>query len=229
MTDIKGVIFDLDHTLFDRYATFNALKDEFYKELKKYLSDDVSPRDICIALTNGDKKYLYKGWEYIAEHMFDSICFKIPISQKEFIDIIFSCFARKAVPYEFVLPMLEKLKNQGYKTGLITNGVSELQRKKISMLKIENSFDEILISGEYGKRKPDISIFKEMSKRLSIPEKHLIYVGDHPINDVDAATNAGYNTVWIKTNGTWVEGCKAPSFELDTVEGLPELLCSIKQ
>jgi putative hydrolase of the HAD superfamily len=227
MTEIKGVVFDLDHTLFDRYETFMALQTDFYNELKKYLSDDVSPRDIYIALTDGDKKYLYKGWDYIARYVFSLGYFKTPISEKAFKEIIFSCFGRKAIPYSFVPSMLSDLKSKGYKLGLITNGESSLQRKKISMLNLEDAFDEIIISGEFGERKPHISIFKEMSKRLSIPENHLIYVGDHPINDIDAASKAGYKTVWIKTNGTWVQGCEKPCFELDTVEHLSDLLESL--
>ncbi len=224
MIKVEGIVFDLDHTLFNRYATFEALQNDFYTELKKYLSDDISPRDIYIALVNGDKKYLYQGWDYIARYVFQLGYFKTPISEKEFKDIIFSCFERKAVPYSFTLPLLENLKKQNYKLGLITNGKSALQRKKLAMLKLENSFDEILISGEFGKHKPDTSIFIEMSKKLKISPNDLLYIGDHPINDIDAASKAGCKTLWIKTNGTWVEGCASPDAELDSVESLTKLL-----
>ena len=69
-----------------------------------------------------------------------------------------------------------------------------------------------------------LTIFYEMSKRLKISEEKLIYVGDHPVNDIDAASRAGYKTVWVKTNGTWVEGCIKPSAEIITVDELPSLL-----
>ena len=120
--------------------------------------------------------------------------------------------------------MIKLLKDSGYSVGLITNGKSELQRKKLSMLNLENSFDEIIVSGEYGKNKPDLSIFHEMSRRLNIPESELIYVGDHPVHDIDAASKAGYITAWVKSNGTWIEGCRRPDFEVDSVEEIPSLL-----
>ena len=52
MKNIKGVIFDLDHTLFDRYSTFTALQYDFHNAFKKYLSETTTPRDICVALIN---------------------------------------------------------------------------------------------------------------------------------------------------------------------------------
>lgn len=224
MMKVLGVVFDLDHTLFDRYATFEALQTDFYTELKKYLSEDATPRDIYVSMVEGDKRFLYQSWESLSKFVISQDFFIEKISEKDFIDIIFSCFSRKAVPYSFTLPMLEALRKRGFKLGLITNGKSKLQRKKLSMLGLENSFDEILISEEFGERKPNTSIFSEMSKRLSIPPCDLVYVGDHPINDIDAASKAGYKTVWVKTNGTWVEGCIKPSAEIMTVDELPSLL-----
>ncbi len=218
MNKIKGVIFDLDHTLFNRYATFEALQDVFYNSLKEYLSEKVTPRDMYIALKNGDKQFLYYGWDEIARYVFGLGYFKTPITEKQFNDTILTCFMEKAVPYDFTIPTLYSLKKSGYKVGLITNGKSELQRKKLSMLNLENIFDEIIVGGEFGKNKPDLSIFHEMSRRLNIKEKELMYVGDHPVNDVDAASKAGYVTVWVKSNGTWIEGCNKPDFEVDSVK-----------
>lgn len=225
--NIKGFIFDLDHTLFDRYATFEALQNVFHTAFKEYLSENVTPRDMYIALKNGDKQFLYKGWDYIARYVFSLGYFKTKISEKEFCDIVFSCFKEKAVPHSFTLPTLDSLRNKGYKVGLITNGKSELQRKKISMLGLENSFHEIIVSGEYGRNKPDASIFLEMSKRLDIPQNELFYVGDHPINDIDAASKAGYRTIWVKSNGTWVDGCSLPDFEVNDVSEIIYLLDKI--
>ena len=224
MKNIKGVIFDLDHTLFDRYSTFIALQNDFYNAFKKYLSDETTPRDMCIALKNGDKKFLYYGWDKIAEYVFGLGLFSVNISAKEFKEIVFSCFEKKAIPFEYSIPVLDKLKSNGYKIGLITNGKSQLQRKKLLMLNLDNKFDEIIISGEFWKHKPDLTIFYEMSKRLKISEEKMIYVGDHPINDIDAASKAGYKTVWVKTNGTWIDGCTTPDFSIDTVKSLPSLL-----
>ncbi len=224
MTNIKGIIFDLDHTLFDRYSTFYALKDDFYNAFKKYLSEKTTPRDICIALINGDKHYLYYGWDKIAEYVFSLNLFSTKISNIDFKETVFSCFEKKAIPFDYSIPVLDKLIKNGYKTGLITNGKSELQRKKISILNLENKFDEIIISGEFGKHKPDLSIFQEMSKRIEIAPENLVYVGDHPINDVDAAAKAGYKTIWVKTNGTWIEGCKEPTYSINSIKELPSLL-----
>jgi putative hydrolase of the HAD superfamily len=224
MKNIKGIVFDLDHTLFSRYASFEALQDVFYNTLKEYLSEKVSPRDLCTAIIDGDKKYLYKGWDHIARYVFGLGYFKKPMSENDFTKMVIGCFKEKAVPFDFTIPMLELLKKNGYKIGLITNGDSEVQRSKLKLLNLENSFDEIIVGGEFGVNKPDPSIFKEMSKRLSIPANQLIYVGDHPVFDIDGATKAGYKTIWVKSNGVWVEGCSTPTFEVDMVNEIPSIL-----
>ncbi len=227
----KAIVFDLDHTLFDRYATFEALKQEFYDVFKEYLSENVSPRDISEALKDGDKRFLYEGWDKVADHVINIGIFKKSISTDKFIELVFSCFSKKAIPHPFTLTVLDSLRKANFKVGLITNGRSALQRKKLSLLGLEDSFDEIIVSEEFGKRKPDISIFEEMAKRLSLPAESIFYVGDHPINDIDSATKAGYKTIWVKSNGTWVEGCLKPTFEVETIEELLNIfsVCNIKQ
>ena len=121
-------------------------------------------------------------------------------------------FMEVAVPYDFTIPTLEKLKEKGYKIGLITNGSNKLQRTKLKTLGLNDIFDAVIISDNYGIRKPNRLLFYKMAELMKIPPEHMLYVGDHPLNDIDASRQAGYTPVWVKTKGRWqfnnIEKCE---------------------
>ena len=93
------------------------------------------------------------------------------------------------------------------------------------MLGISKYFDEIIYCGALEKQKPDTLPFKEMCRRIGIPANELMYVGDHPLNDVEASRKAGYTPVWVKTTGYWIfPEIEHTELEIDDISELPALL-----
>lgn len=220
----KGIVFDLDHTLFDRYGTFRALGDEFYKSFKPYLSPELTKEEAVELWCKTDKDKVYLGWQQMLQYGEELGLYSPAPDIKLYSSITLPLFCTVAVPFPFTKPTLTKLREMGYQLGLITNGSSEIQRSKLKLLSLEEFFDEILIPSELGMQKPDPEPFLEMAKRLHCNPSELMYVGDNPINDVQASKNAGYTSVWVKTTGVWVEGIPKADFEMDTIEELPILL-----
>ena len=66
--------------------------------------------------------------------------------------------------------------------------------------------------------------FEIMSKKLDIAPQNLVYVGDHPKNDVDASRRAGYIPVWVKTYEWQFDDISRCDYEIDTVADLFEVL-----
>ena len=64
---IKAVIFDLDHTLFDRYKTLRAI----VKPLRALLPIDptLSDDEVGDIMVNADKMCIYHGWDRVREHI----------------------------------------------------------------------------------------------------------------------------------------------------------------
>ena len=122
-------------------------------------------------------------------------------------------------------PFFEKLWDMGLKVGLITNGREEVQQAKLQMLGLERKFDKIIICSTPELRKPNTLAFELMAEKLGLSPNELLYVGDHPKNDVDASRRAGYTPVWVRTINQWlfddIEKCK---YQVDTVAELPELI-----
>ena len=223
---IKAVIFDLDHTLFDRYKTISKIVDTYFEEtfFKSDIDREVAKKEWIYA----DKNFVHFGFANVLEYLKGKDMIKDGVTKENiFSDFVSPLFMKIAVPFDFSVPTLKELR-KNYKTGLITNGKHALQAKKLEMLNMTDVFDEVMISDDYGVRKPDTKLFQIMSEKLGIAPGEMLYVGDNPINDIEASRNAGYIPVWVKTTGTWIyPDIAKPELQIETVAELPELLKNI--
>lgn len=220
---IKGAVFDLDHTLFDRYKTLEKVIPMFREHFE--ISKDVSDEYFLKEFIWADKHYVHRGWEEILAHLVSCGIFKTAPSIEEYTEFLLSCFKKVAVPFDFAAGMLAELRESGIKTGLITNGGHEIQTKKLEMLGLSESFDAVVISGDYDFKKPDRRIFEEAARQLSLKPGELLYIGDHPLFDVDGSRKAGFTPVWVKTTGTWIyPEIEKPKLSVETTAEIPELI-----
>ena len=215
---MKGFVFDLDNTLFDRYATLTKVITDNYEHIKKYINPAYNAKDAAEHLCGTECRYLADGPDWtriyntlVSEHFFNRE--NIPEKQRCF-DFILVNFHKTAVNFPFTFELLKTLKAKGYKLGIITNGRDELQQRKIDLLGIRPLFDEIVTSGGFAKQmcgdelnrdwyKPNTPVFEYMAKKLGEEPKDLYYIGDNPVNDVLASKNAGYVPIWVHARSPW--------------------------
>ena len=228
---IKGVIFDLDHTLFDRYGTFRATLDNLFDNIRDKIPETVSFEEFSEGVIASEQKYIYHSFDLIAEDVYKKGLLLEKLSGREFCGYVFKyCCPKGAVKYPFTEPMLEKLREMGLKIGIITNGSVESQKAKIDLLGMDRFVDETIICGTLGVQKPERLPFDVMCERLGLDASELLYVGDNPVNDIMAARNAGYIPVWVKTLGTWeFDDIERAEYEVETVAEIPELVEKINK
>lgn len=222
---IKAAVFDLDHTLFDRYATLKQIVFTVEPEALPFLND-IPREEAAEKWIYADKNFIHLGWDRVRQFFNENnmLC-ENARNADLFREYVMPCFKRVAVAYGFTLPTLNKLKQMSLKLGLITNGPSDLQRTKLKLLGLENIFDEVVISGEVGCQKPDTEIFNIAAQRLGLTPDEMLYIGDNPLNDVDTSRRAGYIPVWVRTTGTWVfPEIEKPELQVDTVAEIPDLI-----
>jgi putative hydrolase of the HAD superfamily len=101
-------------------------------------------------------------------------------------------YSRKLRPE--VPVVLKQLKAMGMKIGLISNVVS-LGQVKVNLKEygIEKYFNPIVLSSEYGRRKPDPAIFHYAARLAKVPTSECLYVGDRIARDVLGAKRAGFH------------------------------------
>jgi putative hydrolase of the HAD superfamily len=93
---------------------------------------------------------------------------------------------------------LKTLRDLGIKLGIVTNGPTVWQSRKIDALGIAPLFDTIVISGDAGVEKPDPRIFELALQRCGVVAAESMFVGDHPTADIQGAKSAGLMPVWAR-------------------------------
>ena len=104
-------------------------------------------------------------------------------------------------PDECVFPpglvsMLRRVREEGRRLAVITNGGVRIQRRKIDTMGIGALFDYIAISEGEGVKKPDPAIFIRTLDRLGESPASAVHVGDNPRVDIMGAKSAGLRAVW---------------------------------
>jgi putative hydrolase of the HAD superfamily len=84
--------------------------------------------------------------------------------------------------------------------GLITDGLSSVQRRKIAALGIEEYFDVVICTGDLGPdfEKPSPVPFALALHLLDVPAKDSVYVGDDETKDFAGPQELGIRTIQIK-------------------------------
>lgn len=202
---IQAVLFDLDNTLTHRDLTAQA----YSRYLAEYYASafaQVEPEkiiEIVRRIDNGGypkKELLTHGsiGASAAYALLQELSWLNPPSIDELAQFWFSQFGRCAVEMPDAKQVLEQLKSQGYQLAIVSNGGHDTRLNTIRGLGIADYFEEIISSGLVGFNKPQPEIFQITAQRLGVLPEHCLYIGDHPINDIQGAKNAGMHALWMQ-------------------------------
>ncbi|RLL46773.1 HAD family hydrolase [Oceanobacillus piezotolerans] len=137
---------------------------------------------------------------------------------------------RKESPmlYEDSLEVLDALKDK-YQLFLLTNGSPELQNIKLSITpELRPYFEGIVISGEFGRGKPDHRIFQHVLEKLNLNSEEVLMVGDNLNTDILGANRADIRSVWINRKGVKRTDGGVPTYEIYQLRDLLGLLKTIE-
>lgn len=192
---IKAVLFDLDGTLLDRDASVRRFIDLQYDRFEHFLDSITKKEYIERFLQLDNRGYVWKDKVY--QQMIKEFEI-IGISWEELLQDYISEFKYSCIPFPHLIEMLEELKTRNIAIGMITNGRGQFQMDNIQALGIEKYFDSILVSEWEGMKKPNPNIFLKALQDLEVNPEESLFIGDHPENDVIAATAVGMKGVWKK-------------------------------
>lgn len=130
---------------------------------------------------------------------------------------------QKPFIYDESFTVLDELKGK-YKLLLLTNGSPDLQNTKLTITsELVPYFDEIVISGAFGKGKPDASIFVHALERIGLNKDEVLMVGDNLMTDILGASRAGIKSVWINRHDK-ERNEVVPTYEITHLEQLYPIL-----
>ena len=101
------------------------------------------------------------------------------------------------VLYPSALPLLRYLIDKGYKLGIVTNGNTVSQSRKLRACGVDELIKVSVISGSVGVAKPDPKIYYMALEKLNAKPEESLFVGNNPSTDILGAINAGMDSFFI--------------------------------
>jgi putative hydrolase of the HAD superfamily len=102
-------------------------------------------------------------------------------------------------PFADVPPALGRLRAD-YRLGLATEGARAVQEAKLEAIGVRDRFDAVIILSEEERSrwKPNPWPLTRLAEALQISPKDMVYVGDNPQKDFEAARRAGMTSVRLR-------------------------------
>ena len=99
------------------------------------------------------------------------------------------------------VPELVRRLRETYHVGLLTDGPVETQWSKLRTLGWAELFAVTLVTGGLPAPKPADTAFLALAAELDVAPEHVVYVGDHPENDIAGAAAVGMTPVQVLYDG----------------------------
>ena len=129
--------------------------------------------------------------------------------------------ARSAVPDPTVNGLVDALSAR-YRTAIVTNGSTRVQRAKILGAGLAGRTGAEFISGRMGVRKPDPEFFRRVLAWAEVAPAEAMIVGDSPLEDIQGAQQAGLLTCAVGER--YDESWPRPDYRIARFLDLPEVL-----
>ena len=196
-----GIVFDLDETLVNRRGSLDGYAERLRAHYRNYTSLDSDAFNALFHELDGNGRVPRQTFfERLSKRAFRDL-------SADQIASHFQAFAWVSpLLFDDVIEVLERFRKQGFAIGVVTNGGSHSQNAKLRNSGLIDYVDAFVISEEFGAKKPDPSIYREIAARLGINVERSWFVGDDPISDVVGPATAGFRTAWIDRYLPWPEG-----------------------
>lgn len=126
--------------------------------------------------------------------------------------------------FDDTLSVIGQLRSGGLRLGIVTNGYTTMQHRKIRRHRLDTHTDFVLISEETGVHKPDKAIFDLALARSEAAAQQALFVGDTPSADIKGARKAGLHAVLMDPHDVWPEAGRDQAGKIRRLSELLPLL-----
>ena len=230
-TKLKAVIFDVDDTLFDRDRAQREILRAMVREhpqifqgideevaAKAFLeSDRITFEEFKTAnpaeISRLKRSKTFLNMLGLSEEHSDKIT-----------DMYVNAYPLINVPVAGAVPLVTELSRK-FSLAVASNGLPDVQYKKLETLGIKHFFGCIILSGELGIGKPDPRIFWEAASILGHKPKECLYVGDAYEADVIGANRARMKSCWFNPHRLQPPQTDVrPDFEIGSLDEIHRIM-----
>ena len=136
----------------------------------------------------------------------------------------FELVATLVQPLDGARACIDALVAEGVSVGILTNGWSPLQERKIAHA-LGAFPGPVLVSDTIGAYKPSAEAFAWLERALDVSASDLWYVGDNPLVDIGGAHAYGVRGVWLDWEGIpYPEDVAPPDARIATLAELTTII-----
>ncbi|MCR2823443.1 YjjG family noncanonical pyrimidine nucleotidase [Lederbergia panacisoli] len=226
--DYKAIIFDLDNTLLNYSLSELKSMQKTVEEHGLIHRELFTWDEFWNVYTTINTNYwndrvksnysIYQVLEYSFNDTFKNL--NLDSSESKLLaDFYWNTFCEACDFEEYAQELLSHLHGK-YRLAIISNGIGEAQRRRLSAGGIDHFFEELIISDEVGYWKPDKEIFNQALRRLDIQRTDALFVGDSLHDDYFGALNAGIDFCFYNRLGHTIEKDIRPKYMIENLNML---------
>jgi putative hydrolase of the HAD superfamily len=238
MTDLRAILFDVNGTLID--IETDEGRPKIYRAISRFLTyqgvmlppDEIRERYFAaIAAQRAASLERYPEYDVVAiwrgllqaagltpETLPVEKLRQLPV----FLAELHRALARKRLAlYPDVRAVLDTLRRH-YTLGVVSDAQSAYAVPELRAVGLNEYFATVIVSGDYGYRKPDSRLFAAALQELDVGPDQAIYVGNDMYCDIFGAQQAGLRTVfWPTQFGKKAHAGVAPDYTIAHFAQLP--------
>ena len=224
--ELRAVAFDLDNTLWDVGPVLVRAEQRLHEWLREHcprIAERVSMEEMRAAREllarsepHNAHDFTYLRITALAAHARE--CgYGEEMAERAF--EVFFAARNELQPYADVQSALQRLR-QRYAVASLSNGNADLQ-----LIGLAHHFSVSLNARQIGVAKPDPRCFQKLATELGLDPRNILYVGDDPFLDVEAARAAGFRTAWMnRSREAWPAALQAADLDVADCTHLADLL-----
>lgn len=204
---IKAVAFDLDDTLYPQNSYYYETFSEYCKGQVTYSLDQLYTTFLSLGKTSDIFGDVLRSLDAYSE-----------ADQNRLFDI-YNNLSTSIQAYDEVEDVFNYLKRNNIVTGIITNGVLNVQKNKLKALNLKVEPDIIILARTWGKEfeKPNKKPFEEFLYLTGLKSNEVLFVGDTIETDIVGASAIGMRTALLVRNSI------APDSDIKIIKNLNEI------
>jgi len=221
MNNTKACIFDAYGTLFDVNAACRELSLDVGDKWQD-LANLWRLRQVEYTwLRNSMNEYI-DFWE-ITSGALDYAMEVLDIHDKKLRDQLLELYL-KLEAYPEVKEILQKLKDKNFRTGILSNGSTQMLDSAVKNANIEDLLDVVISVEECKIYKPSSEVYDLVEKKTDIKKDNVTFFSSNAW-DMHAAANYGFKTIWVnRFDGVLERLPGKPSAIVKTLNNIDELI-----
>jgi len=222
------LLFDLDDTLLDFQKSESKALEKVFQQFRIPFTEEhiVKYKDI-----NHQLWIDYESGKIERDFIFETRFPKFLANYNHHVkgnevDLIYRAHLREGHDIkEGAHELLDALKAKGSRLFAVTNGLLEMQQKRLLDSGLNHYFEQVFISEEAGYKKPDVELFDYVFTRIpNFDITKTVMIGDMLHADILGGVNAGIDTIWLNDKGYLKYVDVKPTYEVRSINELKDLL-----